>query len=239
MTTRHLLKVIALEKRFGHRTVLRDVSLELTPGRCLLLGGPNGAGKSTLLRILSGLERPDHSLIDCGNGSLSWKQNKHCLLSLSLYLHQHPYMFDGSVRYNLSYALPKGLRARQRSAKIDEAMAWAGLEAVSDTPAKELSGGERQRVSLARAWLRKPKILLLDEPTANLDRQSRHRALDLLVSLKNAGLSMLVASHDPGHFNHLSDRWLQLHDGCLLETEPFKVTSLTPPRLVSIMRSTA
>jgi tungstate transport system ATP-binding protein len=239
MTSSTLLKVISLKKSFGRRTLLHDISLEMTPGCCIQLGGPNGAGKTTLLRILAGLERPDQSQIDCGSGIGSWRQNRQCLLSRALYLHQHPYMFDGSVKYNLSYALSKSLPAKARSEKIDQAMEWAGLEAISNTPAKELSGGERQRVALARAWLREPKILLLDEPTANLDRESRQRALELLTSLKQAGLSLLLASHDPGHFSNLSDRWLQLYDGCLLETEPFKVTPLTPAHNSDSMRSTA
>jgi tungstate transport system ATP-binding protein len=239
MTGSTLLKVLSLKKHFGRREVLRDISLEMTPGCCIQLGGPNGAGKTTLLRVLSGLERPDQGQIDCGNGAGSWRQNRQSLLSRSLYLHQHPYMFDGSVKYNLSYALSKKISGKARSEKIDQVMAWAGLEAISDTPAKELSGGERQRVALARAWLREPKILLLDEPTANLDRESRQRALELLVSLKQTGLSLLIASHDPGHFSNLSDRWLQLYDGCLLETEPFKVTPLTPTHASDSMRSTA
>ncbi|MCU7881421.1 MAG: ATP-binding cassette domain-containing protein [Candidatus Thiodiazotropha sp. (ex Lucinoma aequizonata)] len=91
-------------------------------------------------------------------------------------------MFDESVRYNLGYALPGGLAKQLRNNMIDSTIDWAELNHLHDTPAKSLSGGERERVSLARAWLRNPQILLLDEPTANLDQEARRRTLDLLRS---------------------------------------------------------
>lgn len=234
-----LLKLSALCKRFGRREILHDIALELRPGHCLMLSGPNGAGKTTLLRILAGLERPEQCRIDIGKGAASWRGSRRTLLEMILYLHQYPYMFDGSVRYNLAYALPRRLPKQRRDELIDTAMSWAGLAHLNETPAKSLSGGERQRVSLARAWLRQPRILLLDEPTANLDQDARHSTLELLAALKQAGMSLLLASHDPLHFSSLVDTWLHLHDGKLNEVEPMQVTPLNPSPAPAFFRTSA
>lgn len=234
-----LLKVSSLSKRFGRRQVLSEITLEMRPGRCLLLSGPNGAGKTTLLRIVAGLEKPDQSLIDSGKGAVSWSRSRRMLHERVLYLHQHPYMFDGSVRYNLSYALPRNLPKKRRDELIETAMSWAGLTHLNATPAKSLSGGERQRVSLARAWLRQPRILLLDEPTANLDQEARQSTLQLLMQLKQAGMSLVLASHDPLHFTHLVDICLHLHDGTLTEVEPMRIMPLSETRAAAISRTSA
>lgn len=224
------LKTFCLSKRFGPREILKRIDLDLQSGRCLLLSGANGTGKTTLLRILAGLERPDCGMIDAGQGPLAWRRCRSRLLEQILYLHQQPYMFDGSVRYNLAYALPRGLPAQTRESLLEEAMDWAGLDHLRGTPAKNLSGGERQRVSLARAWLRRPRILLLDEPTANLDQESRKRSLQLLTLLKETGMSMIMASHDPDHLSSLVDAHLQLRDGQVLTEEQPKVIPLPRSR---------
>ncbi len=239
MTSSHILNVESLNKRFGNRQVLHDVSVTLQAGEAILLCGPNGAGKSTLLRILSGLEKPDHCRLDLGRGSQSWSRSRDELFKNTLYLHQHPYMFDGSVRYNLAYALPRNLRGPARHDLIDRAMAWAGLEHLQETPSKSLSGGERQRVSLARAWLRKPRILLLDEPTANLDHASRQRIQELLTPLKEAGMSLVIASHDIHHFASLADRSLHLHEGSLIEIEATKLRPIASPVVSPSLRTPA
>ncbi len=234
-----LLQVDSLAKCFGRRRVLDDIRLALQPGQAVLLCGPNGAGKTTLLRILAGLEKPDRGRIDLGRGLDSWRRNRTDLMHNTLYLHQHPYMFDGSVRYNLAYALPRQLPRADREELVDQAMAWAGLENLRDTPSKSLSGGERQRVSLARAWLRQPRILLLDEPTANLDQASRQRTLELLFPFVQGGMSLVIASHDAHHFEHLADRTLQLHEGRLVETEASKIRPLPTSDLGERMRTLA
>ncbi|MCU7886528.1 MAG: ATP-binding cassette domain-containing protein, partial [Candidatus Thiodiazotropha sp. (ex Lucinoma annulata)] len=186
-----------------------------------------------------GLEKPDSSRIDMGNGFQSWRRSRADLQKNVLYLHQQPYMFDGSVRYNLGYALPGGLPKQLRNNMIDSAIDWAELNHLHDTPAKSLSGGERQRVSLARAWLRNPQILLMDEPTANLDQEARRRTLDLLRSFKKEGISLLLASHDPIHFSSLIDRHLHLYDSHLVEIEDQKLMQIPQLQSHVSLRSTA
>ncbi|MES9941352.1 MAG: ABC transporter ATP-binding protein [Candidatus Thiodiazotropha sp. 6PLUC2] len=209
-------KVHALKKHFAKRQVLHEISFSLESGHTHLLSGDNGAGKSTLLRILAGLEKPDTIQLDLGRGVRCWRSIKKELQHHTLYLHQHPYMFDGTVNYNLNYAISEKLTKQERKQQIDEALEWADLKDLANSPAKSLSGGEKQRVSLARAWLKKPAILLLDEPTANLDHESRQRTLSLLEALKNSGSAMLLASHDPMHFPSLIDQHLHLDQGKLI-----------------------
>lgn len=202
-----------IHKRFGHRQILGGTDLVVSSGHCSLLSGPNGAGKTTLLRICAGLERPDNGLVDIGNGRHTWKRCRHTLQAKTVYLHQQPYMFDGSVIQNLAYALPRRLPKPRRKQLVSEALAWADLESIASTSAKTLSGGERQRVAIARAWLREPTVMLLDEPTANLDQETRQRTLQLLHSLKDQDIALIVASHDTKHFYSLTNTWLHLSAG--------------------------
>ena len=204
-----------IEKRFGRRRVLKGVEISLVAGRCQLLCGKNGAGKSTLLRILAGMERPDHAEVTVDGTVRTWRRAKKRLLSDCIYLHQQPYLFEGSVHYNLNYPL-RGSRAA-REARIDEGLEWSGLKEISEQPVHELSGGERQRVALVRAWLREPRVMLLDEPTANMDAGCRQRTVELLLALRQQGVALLVATHDPLAFAAVAERTLDLQDGRLTE----------------------
>lgn len=216
------IEFLDIYKHFGRRQVLTGVYLHLRAGRCSLLTGANGAGKSTLLRICAGLEKPDQGNVDVGLGRQLWKQQRHTLHSNTVYLHQQPYMFDGSVRRNLAYALPQKMNKYDSKQRIEKALQWAQLENIANNAAKTLSGGEQQRIAITRAWLRDPAIMLLDEPTANMDIDARQRTLALLRSLKNQGISLLIASHDPGHFYTLMDEWLLLHRGHISNKGSFK-----------------
>lgn len=195
------------------KVILDNAEIELNGGECVLLTGKNGSGKSTLLRILAGMLKPDSATINTGLESLSWKKANKLIRQQVMYLYQEPYMFDGSVTRNLEYAVQGSKSAYQ----VAQALKWANLEHRADTSAKCLSGGERQRVALAQAWLKKPSILLLDEPTANMDEESRLSTEDLLCKFKEMGTALLIASHDVNHFHHTMDKRLLLKDGLIFE----------------------
>ena len=199
--------------RFGHQQVLRDTELEIMSGRCTLLCGNNGSGKTTLLRIIAGLQVPDSGFVNTGIGKYDWNRCRRQLRQTTVYLHQQPYMFDGDVISNLNFSLNNNLTRKQRLKRINSAIEWAGLENIAKNSAKTLSGGERQRVAIARAWLRDPKILLLDEPITNMDQDSRLRTIQLLINLKQQGVALVVSSHDPAHFEALTDTLLQISEG--------------------------
>ncbi len=209
--TKKSLSFISRKKNSG--LILNNIEIELKGGECVLLTGKNGSGKSTLLRILAGLLKPDSAFINTGLESLSWKKANKLIRQHIMYLYQEPYMFDGSVRRNLAYAV----HGEKSNYQITQALKWANLEHRADTSAKCLSGGERQRVALAQAWLKQPSVLLLDEPTANMDEESRRLTEDLLSKFKESGTALLIASHDINHFHHTMDKRLLLEDGLIME----------------------
>ena len=208
-----------INKSYGSRRVIKDARIKLINAQCTLLIGDNGSGKSTLLKILSGLERPDTGLIRINNKEYKWGQGKSILLKNIMYLHQQPYMFEGSVEKNLQYLLKV---SRQPPQLIDDAIEWAGLQDIIYQNAKSLSGGEKQRVAIARAYLRNPQVVLLDEPTTNLDQVSTVRTLKLLKQFKSRGIAMIIASHDPDIYQGLQDERLQLDNAKLTNLKPRK-----------------
>jgi tungstate transport system ATP-binding protein len=205
-----LISFSGIDKSFGSKEILSDSALDITGGQCTLLCGENGSGKTTLLRILAGLEAPDSGYVHTGKGTYSWRQCRLALRHTTVYLHQHPYMFDGDVVSNLNISLQKRFTRKQRYARIQSALEWAGLNDIAKNSAKTLSGGERQRVAIARAWLRDPEILLLDEPISNMDHNSRLQTIKLLLNLKKQGVALVISSHDPVHFDSITDSVLQI-----------------------------
>ena len=197
--------------RFGNRQILSDTSIKLQPNKVALLTGENGCGKSTLLRIMAGLLKPDSGEIVCAGTRSQFAQSRASLIDQVMYLHQVPYMFDCSVRRNLEYAHKKGRGDRLQL--VDQALEWVGLSHLAKENATTLSGGERQRLALARALLRRPRILLLDEPTAHLDAISQPYIASLLGELKSNTVSMLIATHEPAHFNTLVSHEYTLENG--------------------------
>lgn len=217
--------VLALEhvdKRFGKRDVLSDVGLELREGRLSLLLGPNGAGKSTLLKIIAGLQTPDRAQVTWRGQTQPWRQLAARYRREVVYLHQDPYLFRGTVRQNLAYGLRLLRLSRgERETRLRHALDWTGLTELADEPAHRLSGGQRQRVALARAWVLRPRMLLLDEPTASLDPGAKAGVRDTLGELKNAGVALLVTTHEPQHLLGIEDVRLRLQDARLIdETAP-------------------
>ena len=211
-----LLVFRGIEKTFAKTNILRNVDISLYPGKCILLSGNNGSGKTTLLKIIAGLETPSRAEIEFSGKSHSWKSTIRSIRREIIYLHQQPYLLSGTVESNVSYGLRfTHLNRKQLRESVKEALEWAGLSDVAKQQAKTLSGGVQQRVAFTRAWILKPKVLLLDEPMANMDIESREQACDLLKRMKSEGMSIVITSHDTNIIDGLIDIHFSLSDGKL------------------------
>jgi tungstate transport system ATP-binding protein len=177
--------------------------------------GPNGAGKSLLLRLC-------HGLIWASRGSIRWHgldvDAARCYQAM---VFQRPVLLRRTAAANISYALSvHGVPRRQRQTLVSEALEQAGLRDLARRPARLLSGGEQQRLALARAWVLKPQVLLLDEPTASLDPAATQAVETVLEQIAESGTKMIMATHDLGQARRLADEILFLHRGRLLEHGP-------------------
>ena len=211
-----LLVFRGIEKTFAETNILRNVDISLYPGKCILLSGNNGSGKTTLLKIIAGLETPSRAEIELSGKFHSWKSTIRSIRREIIYLHQQPYLLSGTVESNVSYGLRfTHLNRKQLRESVKEALEWAGLADVAKHQAKTLSGGVQQRVAFTRAWILKPKVLLLDEPMANMDIESREQACDLLKRMKSEGMSIVITSHDTNIIDGLIDSHFSLSDGKL------------------------
>jgi ABC-type multidrug transport system ATPase subunit len=185
----------------GGRQVLRDASLVVQEGEVTALIAPSGAGKSTLLRCMNGLLAPDSGVVLLHGRDIRELEPRVLRRRVGL-VAQAPVMLPGSVRDNVLYAIdapPPDLAERMLGA--------AGLDAAfAERPARELSGGERARVALARALARDPEVLLLDEPTAALDRETAVRIGATLRDLAGSGLAVCLATHDLELAGSVADR---------------------------------
>ncbi|MBC7572914.1 MAG: ABC transporter ATP-binding protein [Herminiimonas sp.] len=215
-----LLQIDGLQKRFGARQLLDIERFTIEAATAYVLTGTNGSGKSTLLRILSGLESAIVGAAWYEGQEVALDPYPRAMRESIVYVHQHPVMFAGSVAANIGYGLrARGMPARLVAQQVEEAMAWADIRHLRDSRTATLSGGEKQRISLARARVLKPRLLLLDEPTANLDGAAREQVIALIPTLVEQGCSLVMACHDrdligsPGvHRLKLRDAQLETRD---------------------------
>nr|WP_307742797.1 ATP-binding cassette domain-containing protein [Massilia varians] len=205
-----------LRKRHGERTLFDIDTLSIEAGTAYVLTGVNGAGKSTLLRMLAGLERCDACTVDFDGRSMPLHPYPQALRRAIVFVHQHPIMFSTSVAHNIAYGLlARGESRRSVAPRVEDAMAWAGVAHLRDTDPARLSGGEKQRVALARARVLQPRLLLLDEPTANLDGPAREQVIELIPTLLEQGSSVVMACHDRDLIGLPGIHRLKLRDGRL------------------------
>jgi iron complex transport system ATP-binding protein len=199
MTT--LLRFDAVHFAYGQRELLRDASFELPVGSCTALIGPNGAGKTTLLRIAAGVLPPNGGRVLLSGGAFDRLSTREIARSVAL-VPQHlelPFPFtvqqvieQGRTPY---LGLLRGATLEDRAA-VDRAIGLADVGALRHRIFNELSGGERQRVKIALGLAQQPQLLLLDEPTQNLDIGRQVELIDLLHFLRAEGITILASIHD-------------------------------------------
>ena len=200
----------------GDVIALTDVSMEIAEGELVYLAGPSGAGKSTLLKLIAGIERPSAGLI-LVSGQDMRKMNRttvpYLRRKLGLILQQHRLLNDRNVLQNVMLPLlVSGSTAKEAEQRARVALDRVGLGEKSLLAPLALSGGEQQRVSIARAIVHKPRIILADEPTANLDRASGKLVIDMLQAFNSAGVTCIISTHDERLLQN-ADRVVQLDHG--------------------------
>jgi len=212
-----LLEIRGLRKKFGAHTILDIDEFSLTRGEGCVVAGSNGSGKTTLLKIIAGLEPAQISDYRFDGEKESLRPYPDRLRRAIVYVHQHPYLFQTTLRHNLEYGLKcRRLPASMRASRVAEALEWSGLIERLHTPPAKLSGGEKQRAALARAKVLEPQLLLLDEPTANLDQAARQQIIELITLLSGGASAVLVACHDQEIIKLPGMRVMRLEGGRLI-----------------------
>ncbi|MBN9671905.1 phosphate ABC transporter ATP-binding protein [Roseibium aggregatum] len=211
-----LLEVANLGFSAGGERLLNGIDLSIRQGSRTLIMGPNGSGKSLLLRMMHGLLRPDEGTILWQGAPLTAEAR-----FAQAMVFQRPVLLRRSVLANLKFALSvRGLRGRERSDRIESALATAGLSHLARRPARVLSGGEQQRLSLVRALACDPELLFLDEPTANLDPASTAAIENLVLEANARGVTIVLVTHDAGQARRLGEDLIFLQNGRVAETGP-------------------
>jgi len=207
-----------LSKRYsGGLEALRNVSFEMDSGEMAFLTGHSGAGKSTLLKLLMLIERPTagNLLINGKNLSrLSKSRIPFYRRQLGVVFQNHQLLFDRSVFENVALPLQvSGYTPSEIGRRVRAALDGVGLLDREKNNPIELSGGEQQRVGIARAVVHKPKILLADEPTGNLDPQLSAEIMALFKRFQDVGVTVLIATHDIDLINKMNLRIMRLNQG--------------------------
>lgn len=217
MTTLYRLRNI--RKSYGQRTVLAIDDLAIDAGRLYTLTGANGSGKTTLLSILALLVPPTSGELFYGGVPVRWQNAPLLPLRREVtLLHQSPYLFNASVASNVAFGLKlRGVRGSEQQRRVDEALELVGLSGFGHRRARELSGGETQRVAMARALALRPRVLLLDEPLANVDRPTSEFLEGIIASLPERSTTVIMTTHDPEHPDRLGGELIHLAAGELAE----------------------
>ena len=202
---------------FGEKEVLRNINLSIRRGEIFALIGPSGAGKTTLLRILNLFEKPTRGNVKF-NGMANEGGINNVRRRMSL-LFQAPAVFNASVFDNVAYGLRvRGIDKRIIEKKVRDSLNLVGLSGMETQKARTLSAGESQRMAFARAMVYEPELLLLDEPTANLDPANVAKIEEIIRSISSGcGTTIVIATHNIPQVRRIADRVGILLNGELIE----------------------
>ncbi len=209
-----------VSKRFEQHDALRDVSLTIDAGEMVFLTGHSGAGKSTFLRLLMLLERASSGTLTVNGRDIS-KVGRRGIAryrrDFGIVFQDHQLLFDRSVYDNVALPLEiSGFSQRDIERRVRAALDKVGLLNREHAQPALLSGGEQQRVGIARAVVARPKILLADEPTGNLDPQLSAEIMGLFEAFNRVGVTVVIASHDLALISRLRHRIITLKGGRLV-----------------------
>ena len=214
---RPAIQVDALTRTFGRRVAIRGLTFAVNDGECLALFGPNGAGKTTLLRILAGLLRPTSGAAHIGGIKLPG--GAHARAVVGLISHQSMLYSALTARENVEFtARLYGIESPRRAAI--RALQRMRLDERAESPVRSLSRGMQQRVSIARAIVHEPRVVLLDEPYTGLDETGAAALTAALESLKRSGAALVLVTHHLGEGLALATHTAIMRDGRFVKHEP-------------------
>ncbi len=210
-----LLELKGLNKSYGQARVLNDIDLTVKRGEILALIGPTGSGKTTLLRLIDLIEPPTSGNIIFDGilvTALPEKEKLKARRRMAM-VFQKPVMFKANVRDNVSYGIK--IRGKNEEKKVRRALEAVGLLGYESRDANTLSGGEMQRIALARSLVLEPELLLLDEPTANLDPKSAASIDRIIRNLSGQKTTVIIATHNMRQCKRLAHQVAVLKEGTL------------------------
>ena len=228
MENSKIITIEGLVKRFpvggGHFTALNDINLKFGKGEFAGVVGPSGSGKTTLLNIIGSLDTPSEGEVNILNQSVSSLSHKQAALlrkkSIGFIFQTYNLLPVYTVYENIEFPLLLlNMTAKERNQAIHDSLEWVGLtDKIKSRPA-QLSGGECQRVAIARAMVKKPVVVLADEPTANLDSENSHHILKTMENLnKELQTTFIFSTHDEKVIQYLH-RKINLQDGKVVKDE--------------------
>lgn len=204
-------------------TGLDRVSLDISEGEFVCLSGPSGSGKTTLLNALGGLDTPDSGEIGVGDYRLEQLDKGELadmrLQTIGFVFQAYNLVPVLSARENVEFVMQvQGVPAAERRQRVDEVLTEVGLAGMEGRLPAELSGGQQQRVAVARAIASRPRLVLADEPTANLDTHSAAQLMDLFVALNDRGITFVIATHDTRVMAY-ARRVVKMQDGQIIRDQ--------------------
>lgn len=215
-----MIKLENVHKSFGKNEVLKGINLHIEQGQVVVIIGPSGSGKSTVLRIMNYLEEPTSGKVIVDGMDLSDKKKLNDVRAEVGMVFQNFNLFPHmTVMENLTLAQTKVRKTSMEEAKkIGQALLdRVGLADKANAYPDSLSGGQKQRVAIARALAMKPKVMLFDEPTSALDPEMVSEVLDVMKSLAEEGMTMVIVTHEMGFAKKVADRVLFVDGGLILE----------------------
>lgn len=229
-----IIEIAQVHKYFGHRHVLRGVTLEIRQGEVVVIIGPSGSGKTTLLRCINGLEKVDRGFIRVAGRPMGFREENGRRVEMRErdmarmrreigMVFQHFNLFGHLTALDNIAVAPIHVLgvppARARAIALD-LLELVGLGDKANAYPSMLSGGQQQRVAIARALAMNPRVLLFDEPTSALDPEMVNEVLDVMLSLSQRGMTMVVVTHEMGFARAAADRVVFMDEGKVVEEAP-------------------
>ncbi|WP_410508485.1 ABC transporter ATP-binding protein [Methanosarcina hadiensis] len=216
----HIMELENVYKNYGKLQVLKNIDLQIEKGTSTALVGPTGSGKTVMLRLIDLLEKPSSGTLYFKGTDANESNNTRLEVRRQIgMVFQKPLAFKASVYDNIAYGLKVRGRKENMDGRIKELLELIGLSGYENRNALKLSGGETQRLALARAMITDPELLLLDEPTANLDPISKKKLEELILKInRESDTTIIMTTHDLLQGQRLADRMVILYNGEILQS---------------------